>query len=73
MINLDVKQSKEHMGFRIDRNTAVHFDSFVIEYIPQKILRKIKDESITHNIFRMQSYDFVMCGFYCIPLTEKMI
>ena len=53
MINLDVKQSKEHIGFRIDRNTAVHFDSFVIEYIPQKILRKIKDESITHNIFRI--------------------
>ena len=27
----------------IDRNTAVYFDSFGIEYIPQEALNKIKD------------------------------
>ena len=41
----------------IDRNTAVHFDFFGIEYIPQEVLNKIRDESITHNIFRIQSDD----------------
>ena len=28
-----------------------YFDSFRIEYIPQEVLNKIKDKSITHNIF----------------------
>ena len=28
----------------IDRNTAVYFDSFGIEYIPQKVLNKVKDK-----------------------------
>ena len=31
--------------------------------------RKIK----THNIFRIQSDDSVMCGFYCIVIVEYII
>ena len=42
------------------------FGSFVIEYIPQEVLTKIKEKSITNNIFRIRSDDFMMCGFYCI-------
>ena len=34
-----------------DRNTAVSFDSFGIEYTPLEVLNKIKDKSVTHNIF----------------------
>ena len=57
----------------IDRNTAVYFESFEIEYIPQKALNKIKDKSITHNIFRIQTDDFFMCGFYCIAFIEYLL
>ena len=53
----------------IDRNTAVHFDSFGIEYIPQEVLNKIKDKSVIHNIFRIQSDDF-LCRFYCIAFKN---
>ena len=42
--------------------TAVYFDSFGIEYVPRHILKKIKNKSITHNIFRIQDDDSVMCG-----------
>ena len=40
---------KGHIGFHyfIDRNAAVYFDSFGIEYIPQDVLNNIKDKSIT--------------------------
>ena len=31
-------------------NTAVYFDSFQIEYIPEDVLNKIRDKSITHSI-----------------------
>ena len=43
--------------------TAVYFDSFGIEYVPRHILKKIKNKSITHNIFRMQDDDSVIVDF----------
>ena len=44
----------------IDRNTAVYFDYFGIEYIPQEVLNKIKDQSITHNMFRIHNIESIM-------------
>ena len=45
-INLDGEQSKGtyRVSLFIHRNTAVYFDSFGIEYIPQGLLNKIKDK-----------------------------
>ena len=57
----------------IDRNTSAYFDSFGVEYIPQEVLNKIKDKSITHNIFRIQGNESIMCGFYCIVFIEYML
>ena len=51
----------------------MYFDSFRIEYIPQDVLDKIKDKSITENIFRIQYDDSIICGFYCIAFIEHMI
>ena len=51
----------------------MYFNSFSIEYIPQEeVLRKSKDNSITHNIFRIPSDDS-MPGFYCIAFIEFTI
>ena len=60
------EKSKLHNGFSlfIDRKTTACFYSFGIEYVPQDLLDKIKDISMTHNIFRTQFNDSVMCGFY---------
>ena len=33
-------------------------------------LNKIRDKSITHNIFRMQGNESIMCEFYCIAFIE---
>ena len=51
---------------------AVYFNYFRIEYIPHEVLNKIKNKSITCNIFRIQSDDTIMCGFYCIVFIEHM-
>ena len=56
-----------------DRNTAVYFEYFGIEYIPQEVLNKIRDKSIAHNLFRIQDNDSVLCGFYCIPFIEYIL
>ena len=55
------------------KKTAVHFDSFGIEYIPQELLDKIKDKSITQNIFIIQDNESIMCGFYCIAFIEYIL
>ena len=56
VINLDDKNSKgtHWVSLFVNKNTAVYFDSFVIEYTPQEVLNKIKHQSITHNMFRIQ-------------------
>ena len=70
MINLDDKKSKEKhwVSLFIDTNTAVYLDSFGIE-----VLNKIRDKSITHNIFKIQDNNSIMCGFYCIAFIEYML
>ena len=75
VINLDDKNSKWTHWFSllIDENTAAYFDSFGIEYIPQEVLNKIKDTSITHKIFRIQDNESIMCEFYCIAFIEYML
>ena len=75
VINLDDKHPKvtHWVSLFIDRNTAVYFDSFVIEYIPQKVLDKIKDKSNTHNILKIQSDQSLMFGFYSIAFIAYML
>ena len=74
MINLDDKKSKRThwVSLFIDRNAAVYFDSFVVQYIPQEVLNKITDKSITQNIFRIQGNACIICGFYCVAFIESM-
>ena len=57
----------------IDKNTVIYFDSFGIKYIPQEVSNKIKNQSITHNITRIQSDSSIMCGFYCFAFIEFML
>ena len=75
VIKLDGQQSKgtNWISLFIDRNKALYFYSFGIVYIPQEVINKIKDKSITHNIFRIYSDDSIICGFYCITFIEYII
>ena len=52
VINLDDKNSKgtHEVSLFFDKNTAICFDSFAIEYIPLELLNKIRDKPFTHNI-----------------------
>ena len=70
-----LKIVKEHIGFhylstKMQLYTLIFF---VIEYIPQEVLNKIKDKTIIHNIFRIQDNRSIMCGFYCIVFVEYML
>ena len=75
VINIDDKSSKgtHWVSLFINKNTAVYFDSFGIEFILQEVLSKIKDKSVAHNTFRMQDNESTMGGFYCIAFIEYIL
>ena len=51
---------------------TVYFDSFGVEYIPKEIKRFIGNKDIKANIFRLQAYDSIMCGYFCIEFINYM-
>ena len=57
----------------VNNNDATYFDSFGVEHIPKEIKASIKNENIQTNIFRVQAYDSVMCGYFCIRFIDFMI
>ena len=52
---------------------AVYFDSFGIEPIPKEINKFIGNNDIKSSIFRIQVYDSIMCGYFCIEVINYMI
>ena len=55
-------------------NNVTYFDSFGVEHILKEIRAFIdRSLSITTNIFRMQAYDSIMCGYFCIGYIDFML
>ena len=54
-------------------NNVTYFDSFGVEYIPKEIQKFIGNKNIKTNIFRMQAYNSVMCGYFCIGFIDFML
>ena len=51
----------------VNNNKIVtYFDSFGVEHIPKEIMKFIAHKKIIRNIFRIQAYDSIMCGYFCI-------
>ena len=55
-------------------NNVVYFNSFGVEHIPKEMKALInRSLSITTNIFRIQAYDLIMCGYFCIGFIDFML
>ena len=57
-----------HIGFHY---LLTETDVFGIEYIPQEVVNKIRDKSVTHNIFRIQ--DMILLCVDFIAFIEYML
>ena len=53
-------------------NNTTYFDSFGVEHIPREIKKFIGNKNIIANIFRIQAYDSIMCGYFCIGFINFM-
>ena len=56
-----------------DNNSVIYFDSFGVEHIPREIKAFINSKNIITNIFRVQAYDSIMCGYFCIGFIDFML
>ena len=54
-------------------NNVTYFDSLGVEHIPKEIKTFIGNKNIQTNIFRIQAYDSVMCGYFCIGFIDFML
>ena len=54
-------------------NEVIYFDSLGVEHILKEINIFIKDKKIKTNIFRIENYNLIMCGYFCILLIEFML
>ena len=74
VINLDeYKEVGTHwIALFCEKNEIVYFDSFGVEHIPEKIIEFIENKRVKANIFRLQAYDSIMCGYFCIGFINFM-
>ena len=57
----------------VKTNEVIYFDNFGIEYIPKEINKFIGNKNIKSNTFRIQAYDSIMCGYFCIEFINYML
>ena len=54
-------------------NNYTYFDGFGIEHIPKEIKKCISNKNIKTNIFRIEAYDSIMCGYFSIGFINFML
>ena len=57
----------------VNSKNVTYFYSFEVEHIPKEITNLIGNKSITTNIYRIQAYDSIMCGNFCIGFIDFML
>ena len=82
-INLDEYSDigTDWVALYVNSGDFTYFDSFGVEHIPKEIKTFInrrlssasQNKNIKTNIFRMQTCDLIMCGYFCIRFIDFML
>ena len=65
--------STHWVALYVHNNDVNYLDSFGVEHIPKEIKTFINYKNITTNIFWIQSYDSIICRYFCIGLIDFML
>ena len=57
----------------VNDSNVTYFDSFGVDHIPKKIRKFIGNKNIIINIYRIQAYDSIMGGYFCIGFIDFML
>ena len=74
VINLDEYENTgtHWVSLFVKTKYTIYFDSFGVEHTPTEINKFINND-IKSNIFRIQAYDSIMCGYFCIEFINYML
>ena len=75
IINLDESESigTHWIALYVNAENVTYFDSFGVEHFPKETGKFIGNKNITIDIYRMQAYDSIMCGYFCIGFIDFML
>ena len=75
IINLDKYENTgtNWVSLFVKANKVIYFDSFGIEHIPEEIDKFIGNKKIKASIFRIQAYDSIMYGYFCIEFINYIL
>ena len=75
VINLDEYQlvGTDWIALHVNAENVTYFDCFGVEHIPKEIKKFIRNDNIITNIYRIQVFDSIMCGYFCIRFIDFMI
>ena len=74
VINLDEYSDigTHWVALYVQNNDVIYFDSFGVEHFSKEIKTFISNKNIKTNIFRIQEYDLIMCGYFCNGFIDFM-
>ena len=65
-------QSTSVYNMYVNNKIVAYFDYFGVEHIPKEIMNFINCKKIITNIYRIQAYYSIMCGYFCIGFINFM-
>ena len=74
VINLDEYHDigTHWVALYVNNKIVTYFDSFGVEHIPKEIMKFINRKEIITNIYIIQAYDSIMCGYFFIGFINFM-
>ena len=74
VINLDEYHDigAHWVALYVNNKIVTYFDSFGVEHIPKEIMKFINRKKVITSIYRIQAYDLIMCGYFCIGFINFM-
>ena len=57
----------------VNDNNVTYFDSFGVEHIQKKIKKIIGSKNIVTNIYRVKTFNLIMCGYFGIEFIDFIL
>ena len=76
VINLDEYESigTYWIASHVNGNNVTCFDSFAVEHNKKKEIKKfVGNKNIVTNIYRVQAYNSIVCGYFCFGFIDFML
>ena len=57
----------------MNAENVTYFDSFGIEHIPKEIKKFIENKNIITNLYGIQAYNLIMCGYFFVGFIHVIL